>query len=110
MSPFPSAVQIGLLDPPARGEALSPITKPSMSKSKSAEPFRGFVFGVGSRTHRSGSIYELIGWLVAATNATCLPSGLRDNAPPPGPNCVLRSIVVILSGLPPAAGTEYRSV
>src|SRR6267142_2646032 len=45
MSPFPSAVQIGLLDPPARGEALSPITKPSMSKSKSAVTFRGFAAG-----------------------------------------------------------------
>src|SRR5258708_34568554 len=106
MSPFLSAVHVGLFGPPARGEALSPITKPSISKSKSAVTFRGFAFGVRSRTHRSGSVYELIGWLVAATKATCLPSGLRDNAPPPGPNCVLRSIVVILSGLPPAAGTE----
>jgi len=45
MSPFPSAVQIGLFGPPARGEALSPITKPSMSKSKFAVMFRGFAFG-----------------------------------------------------------------
>src|SRR6266436_2869510 len=110
MSPFPSAVQIGLLDPPARGDELSPITKPSISKSKSAVTFRGFAFGERSRTHRSGSVYEVIGWLVAATNATCLPSGLRDNAPPPGPNCVFRSIVVILRGSPPAACTEKRSV
>src|SRR5438046_9596119 len=106
MSPFPSAVQIGLFGPPARGEALSQITKPSMSKSKFAVMFRGFACGERSRTHISGSVYELIGWFVAATNATCLPSGLRDHAHPPGPNCVLRSIVVILSGLPPAAGTE----
>src|SRR6266704_4153736 len=110
MSPFPSAVQIGLLDPPTRGDALSPIIKPSISKSKSAVRFRGFAFGERSSTHRSGSVYELTGWLVAARNATCLPSGLRDNAPPPGPNCVFRSIVVILTGLPPAAGTELRSV
>src|SRR5438874_12950794 len=110
MSPFPSAVQIGLFAPPARGDELSPITKPSMSKSKFAVRFRGFAFGERSRTHRSGSVYELIGWLVAAMNATCLPSGLRDNAPPPGPNCVFRSMVVILTGLAPAAATELRSV
>src|SRR5215831_20887703 len=106
MRPFPSAVQIGLFSPPARGDALSPIMKPSMSKSKSAVRFRGFAFGDRLSTHRSGSVYELIGWLVPATNATCLPSGLRDNAPPPGPNCVFRSIVVILIDLPPAAATE----
>src|SRR4029077_17966035 len=104
MSPFPSAVQIGLFGPPARGDELSPITKPSMSKSKFAVMFRGLAFGERSRTHRSGSVYELIGWLVAGKNANSLPSGLRDNAPAPGPNCVLRSIVVIFSGLPPAAG------
>src|ERR1043166_4921947 len=106
MSPFPSVVQIGLLTPAARGGALSPIMNPSMSKSKSAVRFLGFAFGERSSTHRSGSVYELIGWFVAATNATCLPSGLRDNVPPPGPNCVLRSIVVILIGLPAVAGTE----
>src|ERR1041384_4518375 len=106
MSHVPSAVQIGLFAPPARGDELSPITKPSMSKLKFAVMFRGFAFCERSRTHKSGSVYELIGWFVAATNATCLPSGLRDNVPPPGPNCVLRSIVVILTGLPPAAGTE----
>src|SRR5207253_11059782 len=102
MSPFPFAVHIGLFCPPARGDALSPITKPSMSESKAVVRFRGFAFGERSRIHRSGSVYELIGWFVAATNATCLPSGLRDNAPPPGPNCVLRSIVVILADSPPA--------
>src|SRR6266705_4202287 len=106
MSPFPSTVQIGLLRPPARGGALSPIINQLMSKSKSAVRFRGFAFGERSSTHRSGSVYELIGWFIAATNATCLPSGLRDNAPPPGPNCVLRSIVVIFTGLPPADATE----
>src|SRR5947208_16934281 len=105
MSPFPSAVQIGLFSPPARGDALSPIMKPSMSKSKFAVRFRGFAFGERSRTHRSGCAYELIGWLVAARNATCLPSGLRDNAPPPGATCVFRSIVVLLLGLPPAGGS-----
>src|SRR5437867_11016561 len=97
MSPFPSAVQIGLLRPPARDGALSPIMNPSISKSKSAVRFRGFAFGERSSTHRSGSVYELMGWFVAATNATCLPSGLRDNAHPPGPNCVFKSIVVILT-------------
>src|SRR5215813_9173648 len=106
ISPFPSAVQIGLFAPPARGGELSPITKPSMSKSKLAVRFRGFASGERSSTHRSGSVYELIGWLVAAMNATCLPSGLRDNAPPAGPNCVFKSIVVILIGLPPVAATE----
>src|SRR6516165_2224385 len=106
MSPFPSAVHTGLFTPPARGDALSPMTNPSMSKSKFAVRFLGFPFGETSRTHRSGSVYELIGWLVAATNATCLPSGLRDNAPPPGPNWVFKSIVVILVGLPPACATE----
>src|SRR6266513_3628533 len=107
---FPSAVQIGLIKPPARGDALSPIIKPSTSKSKSAVRFRGFALGERASTQRSGSVYELTGWLVAAMNATCLPSGLRDNAPPPGPNCVFRSMVVILTGLAPAAATELRSV
>src|SRR5947209_11338370 len=106
MSPFPSAVQIGLLRPPARGGALSPIMNPSTSKLKSAVRFLGFAFGERSSTHRSGSVYELIGWFVAATNATCLPSGLRDKVPPPGPNCVLRSIVVIFTGVPPVHATE----
>ena len=76
MSPFPSAVQIGLFGPPARGDELSPITKPSMSKSKFAVMFRGFAFGERSSTHRSGSVYELIGWFVAATNAT---SGAKES-------------------------------
>src|SRR2546430_2065732 len=106
MSPFPSAVQIGLFKPPARGDALSPIIKPSTSKSKSAVRFRGFAFGERSSTHRSGSRYEVTGWVGAGVEANRLPSGLRDNAPPPGPNCVFRSIVVILTGLPPAAATE----
>src|SRR5438067_12652825 len=106
MSPFPSAVQIGLLRPPARGGALSPIMNPSISKSKSAVRFRGFAFGERWSSHRSGSVYELTGWLVAARNATCLPSGLRDNAPPPGPNCVFRLIVVIVTGLTPATAHE----
>src|SRR5881227_625760 len=65
MSPFPSAVQIGLLRPPARGGALSPIMNPSISKSKSAVRFRGFAFGERSSTHRSGSVYELMGWFVS---------------------------------------------
>src|SRR6266498_1756140 len=110
MRPFPSAAQIGTLRPPPRGGALSPITKPGTSKSKLAVKLRGFAFGERSRTHRSGCVYELIGCVVEATNATCLPSGLRDSAPEPGPPCVLRSIVVIFTALPPAAATEERSV
>src|SRR6266567_5645593 len=106
MRPVPSAVQIGAFRPLPRGGALSPITKPGTSKSKLAVKFRGFAFGKRSSTHKSGCVYELIGRVVEATNTICLPSGLRDNAPESGPNCVLRSIVVIFAGLPPAVATE----
>src|SRR6266446_3775629 len=106
MRPFPSAVQIGVFRPRARGDALSAIKKPPTSKSKLAVRLRGFAFGKRSSTHRSDCVYELIGWVVEAINAIFLPSGLSDNTPESGPSCVLRSIVVIFTGLPPAAATE----
>src|SRR6266481_4198396 len=106
MRPFPSAVQIGVFRPRPRGGELSAIKKPPTSKSKLAVRFRGFAFGNRSRTHRSGCVYELIGWVVEAINAICLPSGLSDNTPESGPSCVLRSIVVIFAGVPPVAATE----
>src|SRR5207244_13021349 len=103
---FPSDVQMGAFRPRARGGPLSAIKKPPTSKSRLAVRFRGLAFGKRSRTHRSGSVYELIGWVVEATNAIRLPSGLSDNAPESGPNWVLRSIVVIFTGLPRAAWAE----
>src|SRR6266516_7291455 len=103
---FPSGVQIGAFRPRARGDELSAIKKPPTSKSRLAVRFRGLAFGKRSRTHRFGCVYELIGCVVEATNAICLPSGLRDSTPESGPSCVLRSIVVIFTGLPPAAATE----
>src|SRR5881409_910838 len=106
MRPLPSAVQIGVFRPRARGGPLSAIKKPPTSKSRLAVRFRGLAFGERSRTHRSGCVYEVIGCVVEATNAIRLPSGLSDNTPESGPNCVLRSIVVIFTGLPPLAATE----
>src|SRR5260370_37032890 len=106
MRPFPSAVQIGVFRPRARGGELSAIKKPPTSKSKLAVRLRGFAFGNRSRTHRSGSAYELIGCVVEAINAICLPSGLSDKTPQSGPSFVFGSIVVIFTGLPPAAATE----
>src|SRR5438045_9599176 len=109
MRPFPSGVQIGVFCPPARGGALSPITKPGTSKSKFAVKLRGFAFGKRSRTQRSGCVYELIGRVVDAVNATCFPSGLSDSAPPPGPKApTCTSIVVISTGSPPALATDLR--
>src|SRR5438045_7056396 len=113
MRPFPSGVQIGVFCPPARGGALSPITKPGTSKSKFAVRLRGFAFGKRSRTQRSGCVYELIGRVVDAVNATCFPSGMSDSAPPPGPKTpTCKSIVVIFNHAEerPAADTESRSV
>src|SRR5437762_8407557 len=109
MRPFPSGVQIGVFCPPARGGALSPITKPGTSKSKFAVRLRGFAFGKRSRTQRSGCVYELIGRVVDAVNATCFPSGLSDSAPPPGPKPpTCKSIVVIFTPAEagPAAATR----
>src|SRR5437667_11522182 len=107
MRPFPSGVQIGVVCTPARGGALYQNTKPGTSKSKFAVRLRGFAFGKRSRTQRSGCVYELIGRVVDAVNATCFPSGLSDSAPPPGPKPpTCKSIVVIFTGSPPAAATE----
>src|SRR5205085_3481588 len=107
---FPSGVQIGAFRPRARGGPLSAIRKPPTSRSAAAVKFRGVASGERSSTHRSGWVYELIGCVVEATNATRLPSGLRDNTPESGPSCVFRSIVVIFTGLLPPVATEYRSV
>ena len=98
---------MGLFCPPARGVELSPITNPGTSESKFTVKLRGFAFGKRSRTHKSDCVYELIGRVVEAINATCFPLGLSDSAPPPAPKPpICKSIVVIFTGSPPAAATE----
>src|SRR5580765_2026166 len=97
---FPSGAQVNPPPPPARGGALSPPTPEATSKSKPAVRLLGCAPGDVSITQRSGCVYDWTGLFGEATNASCLPFGLREKPPAP------ISIVVNFTGEPPAADTE----